>query len=77
MIHITLPCAADVLWAMEEGLRCCAIGAVIGEFIARQKLDEATRVGVGTWIGLLVGTLAKLALAFAMVGIAIAAYLID
>ncbi|MBK6598140.1 MAG: DUF456 domain-containing protein [Proteobacteria bacterium] len=53
------------------------LGAVIGEFIARQKLDEATRVGVGTWIGLLVGTLAKLALAFAMVGIAIAAYLID
>ena len=53
------------------------LGAVIGESIARQKLDEATRVGVGTWIGLLGGTLAKLALAFAMVGIAIAAYLID
>lgn len=53
------------------------LGAVIGEFIARQRLDEAARVGVGTWIGLLVGTLAKLALAFAMVGIAIAAYLID
>lgn len=31
MIHITLPRAADVLWAMEEGLRCAALGAVIGE----------------------------------------------
>jgi protein ImuA len=31
IIHITLPRAADVLWAMEEGLRCAALGAVIGE----------------------------------------------
>lgn len=31
VIHITLPRAADVLWAMEEGLRCAALGAVIGE----------------------------------------------
>lgn len=54
MIHITLPCAADVLWAMEEGLRCCAIGAVIGEvwgtppvlnFTATRRL--ATRAEAG------------------------------
>jgi protein ImuA len=31
MIHITLGRAADVLWAMEEGLRCAALGVVIGE----------------------------------------------
>ncbi len=31
MIHITLPRAADVLWAMEEGLRCASLVAVIGE----------------------------------------------
>jgi protein ImuA len=31
LIHITLPRAADVLWAMEEGLRCASLGAVIGE----------------------------------------------
>ncbi len=52
------------------------LGAVVGEFVTRQRLDEAARVGLGTWIGLLLGTLAKLALAFAMVGIAVAAYLI-
>ncbi|HPF27334.1 MAG: DUF456 domain-containing protein [Steroidobacteraceae bacterium] len=52
------------------------IGAVIGEFVTRQRLDDAARVGFGTWIGLLIGTLAKLALAFTMVGIAVAAYLI-
>ncbi len=31
VIHITLPRAADVLWAMEEGLRCASLAAVIGE----------------------------------------------
>ena len=31
VIHMTLSRAADVLWAMEEGLRCASLGAVIGE----------------------------------------------
>jgi uncharacterized protein len=52
------------------------VGAVIGEFLTRQKLDQAARVGFGTWIGLLVGALAKLALAFTMLGVFAAAYFI-
>jgi uncharacterized protein len=52
------------------------VGAVIGEYLTRQKLDQAARVGFGTWIGLLVGALAKLALAFTMLGIFAAAYFI-
>lgn len=52
-------------------------GAVIGELAARGgSLDHATRVGIATWIGLLFGTLAKLALSLAMVGIFVAAYLL-
>ena len=31
VIHVTLPRAADVLWAMEEGLRCASLAMVIGE----------------------------------------------
>lgn len=31
VIQITLTRTADALWAMEEGLRCAALGAVIGE----------------------------------------------
>ncbi len=52
------------------------IGAVLGEMAARGKLDQAMNVGVATWMGLLFGTLAKLALSLAMVGIFIAAYFI-
>ncbi|HSM99401.1 MAG TPA: DUF456 family protein [Rudaea sp.] len=45
------------------------LGALIGELSAGKKLDHATRVGIGTWIGLLFGTLAKLALCFTMLGV--------
>lgn len=49
------------------------IGAVAGELISRrslknQDLGAATKVGIGTWLGLVAGTVMKLALAFAMLG---------
>lgn len=52
------------------------IGAVIGELASRRDLAHAGRVGVGAWVGFLVGTVLKLALAFAMVGIFVFAYFI-
>ncbi|HSQ70516.1 MAG TPA: DUF456 family protein [Steroidobacteraceae bacterium] len=51
-------------------------GAVIGELISHGKVEQATRAGVATWMGLLFGTLAKLALVFSMLGLFAAAYLI-
>jgi uncharacterized protein YqgC (DUF456 family) len=53
------------------------IGAVAGEFMTQQRLDAATRVGLGTWVGLAVGSLAKLALLFAMLGVFVTSYLLD
>lgn len=50
------------------------IGAVAGELAARGHVGQAMDVGVATWMGLLFGTLAKLALSLAMVGIFVAAY---
>jgi uncharacterized protein YqgC (DUF456 family) len=45
------------------------VGAVAGEMIHGKPWQHASRVGAGTWVGLLVGTALKLALAFAMLGI--------
>lgn len=45
------------------------VGALAGEFLHARKLAQATRVGVATWIGLLLGTVLKLGLAFAMLGL--------
>jgi uncharacterized protein YqgC (DUF456 family) len=50
------------------------IGAVAGELMSHGKLQQAARAGIATWIGLLFGTLAKLALVFTMLGIFAAAY---
>ena len=49
-------------------------GAAIGELIALRRLDgaglgKATRVGIGTWLGMVFGVVLKLTLAFAMLGL--------
>ena len=49
------------------------VGAAIGEFISHRDALRAGRVGVATWVGLLVGTVVKLAVAFTMIGVFIAA----
>lgn len=45
------------------------LGAVAGEYLARRDLYHAGNVGLGSWLGLVVGGAAKLALAFTMVGV--------
>lgn len=47
-------------------------GALLGELSARRDLLAASRAGWGATIGLILGTAAKLALGFAMVGLFLA-----
>ena len=44
------------------------VGAVIGQLASGSRVEHAARVGFGTWIGLLIGTAIKLAVAFMMLG---------
>lgn len=52
-------------------------GAVIGELLARRDSLQAGKVGIATLLGLLVGTAAKIASAFAMLGVFAGAFLLD
>ena len=52
------------------------VGAAIGEFMAMRNLQRAGRVGIATGVGLLIGVVVKLAFAFSMIGIFVAAVLI-
>lgn len=52
------------------------VGAAIGEYLARQDETRAMKVGVATWLGLMAGLLAKVVLAFMMIGLYLAALLI-
>lgn len=49
------------------------VGAAVGEFVAQQDLKRAGKVGVATWIGLAIGTIAKVVIVFVMVGVFVAA----
>jgi hypothetical protein len=44
-------------------------GAVVGEVVARRGLEQALRVGMASWLGFFLGTLLKIAIAFAMLGV--------
>jgi len=52
------------------------VGAAIGEYLAHKDALRAGKVGIATWFGLLIGTAVKIAVAFTMVGVAVAALLI-
>lgn len=52
------------------------VGAALGEYLAQKDQKRAAQVGVATWIGIMVGLVAKVVLAFVMVGIFAAAWLI-
>lgn len=52
------------------------VGAAIGEFVSHRDALRAGRVGLATWVGLLVGAVLKLAIVFTMVGIFVAALLL-
>ena len=66
LIHIEARDARDALWAMEEGVRCAALSAVIGEiwgdpraldFTATRRLAVASeRSGTPCWLVRLGGT---------------------
>lgn len=52
------------------------VGAAVGEYLVLRDLQRAGRVGMATWVGLLLGTAVKIAIAFTMLGMFIAALLI-
>jgi len=51
------------------------VGAAAGEYLAQRDQRQAMKVGVATWLGLLAGLLAKVVLAFMMIGVFIGALL--
>ena len=52
-------------------------GAVLGELTTHRDLRRAGRAGIAAWIGFLIGTVVKVGLAFAMVGIFLTAWFVS
>jgi len=69
VIGATLGTFAGIFFLLPGLLIGPFVGAVAGELYAQKSLHEAGVAGLGTWVGLLVGTLIKIGIAFAMVGV--------
>jgi uncharacterized protein YqgC (DUF456 family) len=52
------------------------VGATLGEWYARRDLKRAGKIGLAAWVGLLLGTACKLAIAFAMVALWVFVYFV-
>lgn len=53
------------------------LGAALGEYVAQRNLKRAGKVGVATWLGYVLGTAAKVAIVFTMVGVFVVALLLQ
>jgi uncharacterized protein YqgC (DUF456 family) len=52
-------------------------GALVGEWLHGRTLAQASKVGIGTWLGMAFGALLKLVLSFVMLGVFVFAWLIS
>lgn len=76
IIGAALGTVAGLLMGLVGVLFMPLVGAAIGEYLARRDHQQALRVGVSTWLGILAGLVAKVVLAFMMIGVFIAALLV-
>lgn len=73
LIGAAIGTVAGLLMGVIGVLFMPLVGAAIGEYLARRDEKHALRVGVATWLGILAGLLAKVVIAFVMIGVFVAA----
>ena len=76
IVGAALGTVAGIFMGLVGVLFMPLVGAAIGEYLARQDSQRAVKVGVATWLGIMAGLVAKVVIAFMMIGIFVAALLI-
>ncbi len=69
VIGATLGAIIGIFFGIPGVLFGPFVGAVTGELLVQRNLLAVSKAGVGASLGLIIGTAAKLALAFSMLGI--------
>ncbi len=77
IIGATVGTVAGIWFGLVGLLLGPFVGATVGELLARQDFGQASKVGFATWLGLALGAALKVAIAFTMVGVFLAAYLLS
>jgi uncharacterized protein len=75
LLGATLGGVAGIFFGIPGMIVGPFIGAVLGELLARGGLAKAGKVGLGTWLGLVVAAVLKVVLAFMMIATFFIAYL--
>jgi hypothetical protein len=76
IIGAVLGTVAGVFMGLVGVLFMPLVGAAIGEYLAHKDHQRAVKVGVATWLGIMAGLVAKVVIAFMMIGIFVVALLI-
>lgn len=76
LIGAALGTVAGLFMGLVGVLFMPLVGAAIGEYIARRDERRAATVGIATWLGLMAGLVAKVVIAFVMVGVFVVALLV-
>ena len=69
LIGAALGTVAGLLMGLVGVLFMPLVGAAAGEYIARRDQVNALKVGAATWLGIIVGLVAKVVISFVMIGI--------
>lgn len=76
LIGAALGTVAGLFMGLVGVLFMPLVGAAIGEYIARRDERRAATVGIATWLGLMAGLIAKVVIAFVMIGVFVVALLV-
>lgn len=76
LIGAALGTVAGLFMGLVGVLFMPLVGAAVGEYLARKNQRQALNVGISTWVGMMIGMVAKVVLAFTMIGIFIVALLV-
>ena len=69
IIGAALGTLAGIFMGLVGVLFMPLVGAVIGEYLAHRNEWRSLHVGVATWVGIMIGMIAKVVLAFVMIGV--------
>jgi len=76
LIGAAVGTVAGLLMGLVGVLFMPLVGAAAGEYLARRDEPRAVKVGLATWLGILIGMVAKVGIAFVMIGVFVAALLL-
>jgi hypothetical protein len=76
LIGAALGTVAGIFMGLIGVLFMPLVGAALGEYLARRDHENAVKVGVATWLGIMAGLVAKVVIAFMMIGLFVAALIL-